>query len=408
MAFTQSPINYAQQYARELANAYPYLSYFGEVYASPNSTSYRPINAQTILIPSMTTSGDHAVNRNQITGTINRNFNTIYEPKQMTMYREWSTILDPMDEVQTNDVATIANITKTFNEFQKIPLMDTYAASKCAGFAAGFGGVDSTTLSAANILAQWDSYLQYMVDQRVNRDRVIVYMVPAVYKLLKEATGITRFIDAGTGIRDVDRNVAKLDGVRVKEVPTDMMQTSYDYTEGWAVASGASTINMLLVDPLATIAPIVYDVSMITPPSAMSQGKTVYYESYYFDVFNLRQRQAGFFANISAPSIGTVTVTSVAGATTGASTVAYTGAEIDQNGNPYWGLDIYYTAGNTSAPTVTYGNVLPTTATWTKCSGTNPLALTSQTAGKYVTVAIVNKQTGFAVAAGSAVEVVGA
>lgn len=408
MAFTQEPINYAKQYARELANAYPYLSYFGEIYASPNNGAYRPINAQTILIPSMTTSGDRAVNRNQITGTINRNFNTVYEPKEMSMYREWNTILDPMDEVQSNDIATIANITKTFNEFQKIPLMDTYASSKCAGFAASFGGVDSTTLTAANILAQWDSYLQYMVDQRVNRDRVVVYMTPAVYRLLKEATGITRFIDAGTGIRDVDRNVAKLDKVAVKEVPTDMMQTAYDYTEGWAKASGASTINMLLVDPLATIAPVVYDVSMITPPSAMSQGKTVYYESYYFDVFNLRQRQAGFFANISAPSIGTVTVASVAGASAGASTVAYTGAELDTNGTPYFGLDVYYTAGNTAAPTVAYGSALPATVTWTKCSGTNPLALTSQTAGKYVTVAIVNKQTGFAVAAGSAVEVVGA
>ena len=53
-------------------------------------------------------------------------------------------------------------------------------------------------------------------------------------------------------------------------------------------------------------------------------------------------------------------------------------------------------------------SALPTGVTWTKCSGTNPIALASQTAGKYVTVALVNKQTGYAIAAGSAVEVVGA
>lgn len=408
MPFNQQPINYAQQYARELANAYPYLSYFGDIYASANSTLYRPVNAQTVLIPSMTVKGDRAVNRDQITGTHNRNFNTQYEPKQMSMYREWDTIVDPMDIVETNDVATIANITKTFNEFQKIPLMDAYAASKAAGFAASFGGVDSTTLSASNILAQWDSYLQYMVDQRVNRDRVIVYMIPSVYKLLKEATGITRFIDSGTGIRDVDRNVAKLDGVKVMEVPSDMMKSAYDFTEGWQVAAGASQINMLLVDPMAIIAPVVYDVSMMTPPSAVTSGKTLYYESYYFDVFALNQRQAGFFANMSAPTIGALTVTSKAGASAGESTIAYTGAQIGQNGDPNWGLDAYYTAGNTSAPTVAYGSALPTGATWTKCSGTNPIVLASQTAGKYVTVALVNKQTGYAIAAGSAVEVVGA
>lgn len=408
MAFTAQPINYAQQYARELANAYPYLSYFGDIYASPNSTLYRPVNAQTVLIPSMTVKGARAVNRNQITGTHNRNFNTQYEPKVMSMYREWDTIVDPMDIVETNDVATISNITKTFNEFQKVPEMDAYAASRAAGFASAFGGVDSTTLSADNILAQWDSYLQYMVNQRVNRDRVIVYMTPDVYKLLKEATGITRFIDSGTGIRSIDRNVAKLDGVTVKEVPKDMMMSAYDFSEGWAASSGASQVNMLFVDPMAIIAPVVYDVSMITPPSAVTSGKTLYYESYYYDVFALNQRQAGFFANMSAPTIGAVTVTSKAGAAAGASTVTYTGAQIGQNGDPNWGLDVYYTAGNNSAPTVTYGAVLPTGSTWTKCSGTNPIALTSQTAGKYVTVALVNKQTGYAIAAGSAVEVVGA
>ena len=38
----------------------------------------------------------------------------------MQMYREWDTIVDPkMDIVETNNVATIANATKTFNEFQK-------------------------------------------------------------------------------------------------------------------------------------------------------------------------------------------------------------------------------------------------------------------------------------------------
>jgi hypothetical protein len=121
MPFTQNPVNYAQQYARELANAYPYLSYFADIWASPNSTTYRPVNAQTILIPSMTVKGATAVNRDTITGTINRNFNMVYEPKQMTMYRQFNTIIDPMDVVQSNDVATIANVTKTFNELQKVP-----------------------------------------------------------------------------------------------------------------------------------------------------------------------------------------------------------------------------------------------------------------------------------------------
>lgn len=128
MPFVQQSINYAVQYGKELANAYPYLSYFGEIWAGENSTRFRPINANSIMIPSMEVSGAHAVDRDNLSGQFTRNFNIAWEPKVMTMYREWDTILDEMDIVETNEVATIANITRTFNEFQKVPKLWAVAA----------------------------------------------------------------------------------------------------------------------------------------------------------------------------------------------------------------------------------------------------------------------------------------
>jgi hypothetical protein len=159
--------------------------------------------------------------------------------------------------------------------------------------------VDSTTLTAANILGEWDDALEAMTDARVNRDRVICYMTPATYKLLKQAAGITRFIEIGSGIQGYDRNIAKLDGVLVKEVPSDLMKSAYDFTDGWAATGAATQINWIFVDPLAIIAPVVYEVSMISAPSAATKGKNVYYESYYYDVFQLNQRTAGIQANIA-------------------------------------------------------------------------------------------------------------
>lgn len=286
---------------------------------------------------------------------------------------------------------------------------DAYAASKLASAAASVGFTDSTTLTAANILAQWDTYLAYMTDQRVPLERLRCKMTPDTYKLLKEAAGITRFINANDGAQVIDRNASKLDGVAIEAVPKDLMLNSYDFTEGWAAASGASQINMLLFDPLAIAAPVVYDVSMMSPPAAGSKGKYLYYERYYYDVFALNQRLPGIFVNIaSAPTIGSVTVTSTAGSAAGDTIIAYSGIGIGSSGNPVDGLDVYITLNNTAAPAVTYGAVLPSTVTWSKISGTNPYAAASQTAGKYATVALVNKQTGFAVSVGSAVEVVGA
>ena len=266
-------LNYAAQYGKELANAYPYLSHYGDLWNAGESQRFKPLQGKTVYIPSMTTTGARAANRDQITGTFNRNFQNDWEAHELSMDREWDTLVDPLDIMETNEVATIANVTKTFNEFQKVPEQDAYMSSKLAGFAQGFGGIDSTTLSAANILAQWDAALAYMTDQRVNRDRVRAKVIPAIYKFLKEAAGITRFIDVTGGIRNVDRNVGKLDGVLIEEIPSDLMKTSYDFTSGWAVAAGASQIGMILYDSMSIAAPIIYDTAMISAPSAQSKGK---------------------------------------------------------------------------------------------------------------------------------------
>lgn len=178
--------------------------------------------------------------------------------------------------------------------------MDSFCASTLGAAAITASNADTTTLTAANILEQWDSYLATMTNARVNRDRLIAYMTPAVYKLLKEAAGITRFIDAGTGIRNVDRNVGKLDGVSIVEVPADLMKTAYNYAEGWVAAEGAGQINILFVDPDAVVAPVVYDTSMIGAPTAQSKGKYLYYERYYYGVFLLTNRTSGVYVNYTA------------------------------------------------------------------------------------------------------------
>ena len=401
-------VNYAEQYATELANAYPYLSYYSDLWGQGESQRFRPLRGRTVWIPSMTTTGATAVNRNQITGTFNRNFSVDWQACELQMDREWSTLVDPMDMVETNEVATIANVTRTFNEQEKVPEMDAFMSSKLAGFAADFGGTDTSSLTSATILSLWDTYLSYLTNMRVNRDRAMCKMTPDTYKLLKEATGLTRFVETSEGYRGVDRNIARLDGVRIMEVPEDMMKTVYDFSDGWAIGSSPATIDLVLYDPTAIAAPVVYDTSMISAPDAGSKGRWLYYERYYYGAFALNQRNGGVFAHLSsAASLVTLTVTSVAGSASGATVINATGKGIGQSGHAFDGLDMYITSNNNSAPSVTYGSALPDGVTWTKIAGV-PITLTSQTATKYVTVALVNKVTGKAVAAGSAVEVVGA
>jgi hypothetical protein len=396
-------LNYAAQYGKELANAYPYLSHYGDLWNAGESQRFKPLQGKTVYIPSLTTTGARAANRDQITGTFNRNFQNDWEAHELTMDREWDTLVDPLDIMETNEVATIANVTKTFNEFQKVPEQDAYMSSKLASFAQASGGIDSSALTSSNILTLWDAALEYMTNQRVNRDRVRCKVIPKIYKLLKESVDLTRFIQVTNGIQNVDRNIGKLDGVLIEEIPSDLMQSSYDFTNGWVAAAGASQIGMLLYDSMSIAAPIVYDTAMISAPSAQSKGKYLYYERYYYDVFCLMQRQAGVFAFVGAPSVGTISVTSVAG--TGASgdtAITATGDQFLVGGTIPAGFELYATSGQNAAVSLTYGAVLPAGETWTKQAGTK-FELSSQTSGKYATVALVNKQTGFVVAGGSAV-----
>ena len=400
-------INYAVQYGKAIQTAYPYLSYYADLWNQGESYRFRPLSGKTVMIPIVTTTGARAVNRDSIDGSFSRNFDIDWQACTLTMDREWDTLVDPLDVVETNEVATIANVTRVFNELQKVPEQDAYMSMKLAGFAAVHGGTSTESLTSSTILAEWDKAIEYMTNQRVNRDRVKCKMTPAAYKLLKQATGVTRFIEVTNGVQAVDRNVAKLDGVEIMEVPADMMKTAYTFTTGWAVNTAtAQQINFVLYDPDAIAAPIVYDVAMMSPGSAQTKGKDIYYERYYYDVFMLAQRGAGVYAHLgAAPSLGSLTITSVAGtADDGDTVVTAAGKGIFGTGAPAEGLKLVYSV-NDAAVALTYNAVPDATKTWVDMSA-NPLTLKSQTAGKYITVALVNKQTGYVVAGGNTTLVV--
>ena len=402
-----APINYAVQYGRAIQTAYPYLSYYADLWNQGESYRFRPLNGKTVMIPIVTTSGARAVNRDSIDGSFSRNFDIDWQAMTLTMDREWDTLIDPLDTIESNEVATIANVTRVFNELQKIPEQDAYMSMKLAGFAGVHGGTSTESLTSSTILTEWDKALEYMTNQRVNRDRVRCKITPAAYKLLKQATGMTRFIEVTNGIRDVDRNIARLDGVEIMEVPADMMKTAYTFTSGWAVNTvSAQQINFLLYDPDAIAAPIVYDVSMMSPGSAQTKGKDIYYERYYYDVFMLAQRGAGVYAHLgAAPSLGTLTVTSVAGTEDDGDTkVTVAGNGIFGTGVPAEGLALKYSV-NDAAVSLTYNAVPDATKTWVAMSA-NPVVLKSQTAGKYITVALINTQTGYVVSGGNTTLVV--
>ena len=305
-------INYAAQYSQALAQAYPYVLNFGRLYATENNGRYRMgEDGKTIYIPSIKTTGRVASDRDTI-AMATRNYDNAWEPKTLKNQRKWSTLVHPKDIDQTNEVASIQNITQTFNEENKFPEMDAYLISTLYSLWSAEGmTADTTALTANNVLAVFDKLMLAMDEARVPANGRILYVTNEVKTMLKQAAGISRSFNVQNGGNDINRNVSRIEEVEIIGVPSTLMRTSYNFSTGWAVKEDALQINMFLVHPSAVITPVSYQFSRLDPPSAVTEGKYIYFEESFEDVFILNKKKDGLQFNTSASPVSSVSATSL-------------------------------------------------------------------------------------------------
>ncbi len=295
-----TPLNYATEYSQQLAQAFPYVLYFGALYATPNNGRYKVTGAKTIEIPRITTTGRTDGDRDSITG-ISRNFSNDWETKVLVNHRKWDTLVHPVDIIQTNHVTSISNITQVYNEEQKFPEMDAYLVSKVHTDWATLGKTaDTTVLTADNVLPTFDKLMQKMTEARVPISGRILYVTPATQTLISNAKEIAKYRSVQQGGTAIERGVSSIDLVKIESVPSELMKTVYNFTKGWAPGAGAKQLNMFLVHPLAVITPVVYSFAQLDPPSAMSQGKWAYYEESFEDAFILERKADAIQYNMEA------------------------------------------------------------------------------------------------------------
>lgn len=303
-------VNYAEKYQQALANAFPYSLYFGDLWNNTSQGNYRFVDEKTIQIPRLTTTGRVNADRDTI-AQATRNYDNSWETKTLENQRKWSTLVHPKDIDQTNMVASITNITKTFNEFQKFPEMDAYLISKLYSrwtttiSSEGYTGhtADSTEMTSGDAaLAVFDKFMLEMDNKRVPIAGRILYVTNEVKSMLKSITSISKRWEVQQSGNGINRSVEYLDGVKIRPVPKELMKTLYNFTTGWAVSDSADQINMFMVHPAAIITPISYTFAQLEEPSALSEGKYVYYEESFEDAFILNNLSDALQFNITAHS----------------------------------------------------------------------------------------------------------
>lgn len=294
------PVNYATQYQQALQQVFTSELRFVELYNTPNNNLVKWVSSKTIQVPNLVTGGFTDVDRD-VVGNFTRRVDNNWVPYTLEHDREFKTLVDPVDVDETNMALTIANITQVFNTEHKIPEMDKYAASKLyAEFSAAGGTISTTELTAANILAEYDKFMEEMDDAEVPTEGRCLYVTPQVNTLLKNAEQIYRAMQVRGEGDSLNRKVRSLDEVKVKVVPSSRMKSLYDFSDGASADPTAKQINMILCHPLCCFSPQRYDFVSLDEPRATTGGKWLYYERKYWDIFVIPQKKDGIRINRQA------------------------------------------------------------------------------------------------------------
>ena len=292
--------SYSEQFERELQQKYAreLTSYDLE----KSNPQVKFINAQTIKLPNITVSGYKDHNRGNMgfnTGTISNE----WEPKKLAHDRDIEFALDPMDIDETNLTLEVANVQNVFETEQAIPERDSYRYSKLYAEAKTYKSngavIDNTVLTTANVLEWFDEKMEKMDDEGVPSEGRILYVTPAMNKIIKNAQNIQRSLDVNSNNGKIDTRVYSLDDVTIKKVPSSRMRTKYDFTDGCVPAHDAKQINMILIHPSCQVTRNKYAYMKLFTPGTDSRtaDKYVYQTREYGDTFLIKNKACGIAIN---------------------------------------------------------------------------------------------------------------
>lgn len=297
-------INYAEQFSQFLVQKYEAeMRSYGLTQSNPQ---VQWLDAKTIKLPVISLTGykDHT----RSIGFNSGNLTNTWEAKTLKFDRDVEFFVDAMDVDETNMVASVANIQTVFEREQAIPETDAYRFSKLfSEFVTKGGTVSTTTLTTANFLDWFDTAMCNMDDAGVPEEGRLLYLTPAMYKVAKNAQGLTRFMNV-SGMTDgtVNRKVWDLDDVEIVKVPSARMKTAYDFTTGFTPAQSAGQINCIAVHPDSVVARERYSyIKMFAPGTDSRTGDGYIYQNRkYGDLFVLNQRLAGIAINADKAGSG--------------------------------------------------------------------------------------------------------
>lgn len=230
-------LNYAEVWSPDLLEIMEQ-----ESLTSPFITSnVKWLSAKTFHFTQMSTSGYKSHNRNG--GWNKGTYAQTDVPYTVTHDRDISFLVDVADVDETNQTASIKNISKVFHKTQQVPEMDAYFFSKVATEAQKLEGYHSETAentwTEANVFKKLKGMIKAGKLRRYAKNgSLICYVRSFIMDLLEVSPDFTRKIEmtqiAEGGI-GIETRVTDIDGITIMEVIDDeRFYDKFDFSDGFA------------------------------------------------------------------------------------------------------------------------------------------------------------------------------
>lgn len=293
-------VNYAESWQSELLEVMTQNALCGPFVTD----NVRWLDAKTFHFTQMSVSGyknhsrDGGWNRGNVTQTDHAYV--------VTHDRDVEFLIDRADVDESNSAASVMNISRTFEQTQAAPEADALFFSKVAAAAKKESGYNSSTAAAdftpEAVFGKLKTMLAAGKLRRYRaRGALVAYVSSAVMNALEQAPELThtieltRIADGGTGI---ETRVTEIDGVPIMEVVDD--EVFYDDFKfdgedgGFAPASGAHKINVLIASPLTTkLVPKISSIYFFAPGGHAEGDGYLYQNRALSDVFTFPNGKDG-------------------------------------------------------------------------------------------------------------------
>lgn len=294
-----------------------------------------------------------------------------WETKELQWYRGRNFSIGRYDVDETNFALTVGNALKVFLNSQVIPEVDCLRIAAAAQGAVAYGQVvaqASADITAANILGLLLADIAKVQDKIGETEQLYIQISTGLKSLLEQSSQITKYLNVKDfAIRNAVLSLNAINDQYLIGTPSGYMHSIFGLNDGVTggqtvggvtFANLGANINWIIAARPALDAVARPQVSKVIDPDTNQEGefwKVMF--SIYHGCWTMENKGDGLLVNLDTASADDLTISSTAGASAGASTIAVSGVKPA-------GYKYMWKAASGTAPTVTIGTALAVSDGW--------------------------------------------